>query len=293
MHDQRKDPWLNIHGELAHPDSPRGGSGPGGARSPRPLGSDIRSDPVAPPSPFSPAGRYISPIELADRYFASNEAGSTAKAKQTGQPQNAITDADLAKKVGEAAADRVGQSALGETCFDLPDRLLKKFGGLSADDFETVTGSKDQDYKWGDSVDGTPDIKTGDIVQFRNHKVTITVTTTTTTTTRTVRDGHPVEETSSQTKTNTRFQNRGPQHSAVVTGKNDDGTIEIAEQHIIDHNTGKLSRDVLKARLHLAASETKSKETKKTKHGRQEIETIVKIEVSGQAWFYHPKAKRK
>jgi len=288
--DQRKGPWLNIHGELAHPDSPRGGSGPGGARSPRPLGSDFRADA---PSPFSPAGRYVSPIELADRYFASNDRGSKAKAKQAGQPQKAITDADLAKKVGEAAADRVRQPVLGETCFDLPDRLLRKFGGLSADDFETVTGSKEQDYKWGNPVDGTADIQIGDIVQFRNHKVTITTTVTTTTTTRTVRHGHTVEETAPYTKTNSKFQNRGPQHSAVVIGKNDDGTIEIAEQHIIDHNTGKLSKDVLKARLHLGDSEKKSKETKKLKNGSQEIETIVKVEVSGQAWFYHPKAKRK
>lgn len=50
-------PWINSSGEIAHPDSPRGGGGPGGFASPVPLGTE--PFPAGLPDPQSPAGRTV------------------------------------------------------------------------------------------------------------------------------------------------------------------------------------------------------------------------------------------
>ena len=132
--------------------------------------------------------------------------------------------------------------------FDLPDQLLEKNGGKSANDFHRVTGSRKQDYVWGTSADGIDDIREGDTAQFRDHFVTITTTTET-------KDTFPNGATKTNISTATEQHKRGPQHSAIVIGINDDGTLEIAEQHLVDRNTGKLLETVQKNTLHITGSQ--------------------------------------
>jgi len=83
--------WISSSGEIAHPDSPHGGSGPGRSVRPRPLGAEgSRSDVL--PHPQSPAGRMvltsdIGRILLAEKAApASQPTQSTAAAAQTRRP---------------------------------------------------------------------------------------------------------------------------------------------------------------------------------------------------------------
>jgi hypothetical protein len=296
MDNRAPDPWLNGSGEIAHPDSPRGGAGPGASRSRRPLGSDFSSDPNDLPPPQSPAARYLTHNDLTGKYLAANDApkvpadaGTKPQAAPTadaGKPQ--MNDDDLAKAVADAAEDQIGKPVLGDQCFDLPDQLLRKFGGMSAEDFDHVTGSTKQDYIWGKTSDGSYDIKRGDIAQFRDH---LAVITTTTTTVDTFPDGR-IETTDNSRNPAVRRQLRGPQHSAFVIGKNDDGTLELSEQHVREQ--GKISKHVLRGTLYLAGSSPPPTiETSQLPNGATRVvTTTVKIVVTGKVWFYHPKVKQ-
>jgi hypothetical protein len=296
MDNPATDPWLNANGEVAHPDSPKGGAGPGASRSRRPLGSDFSSDPSDLPPPQSPAARYLTHNDLTGKYLAANDAKKVASdagtkpqatpAVDAAKPQ--MSDGDLAKTVADAAEDLIGKAALGKECFDLPDQLLRTAGGMSADDFDTVTGSKKQDYIWGKSTDGSFDIKRGDIVQFRDHHAVIT---TITKTVDTFPNGR-IETTDNSRDPAVRRQVRGPQHSAIVIGKNDDGTLELAEQHVQEQ--GKMSKHVLRGTLYLVGSSPPPiTETSQLANGATRVvTTTIKVVVTGKAWFYHPKMKQ-
>jgi hypothetical protein len=296
MDDRATDPWLNVNGEVAHPDSSRGGAGPGVSRSRRPLGSDFSSDPNDLPPPQSPAARYLTHSDLTGKYLAANDAKKVppdagtqpqaAAGADAGKPQT--TDDDLGKTIADAAEDLIGKAALGKECFDLPDQLLRKAGGMTADDFDHVTGSTKQDYIWGKSPDGSYDIKPGDIAQFRDH---VAVITTTTKTVDTFPDGSS-ETTDDSRHPAMRKQVRGPQHSAVVIGKNDDGTLELAEQHVQEQ--GKTSKHVLRGTLYLVGSSPPPTiETSQLPNGgTRVVTTTVKVVVTGKVWFYHPKVKK-
>lgn len=56
-------------------DSLLGGAGLGVSRSRRPLGSDLSFEPCDFPPPDSPAARYLSQLDLCNRYLAENETG--------------------------------------------------------------------------------------------------------------------------------------------------------------------------------------------------------------------------
>jgi hypothetical protein len=288
--DRGRDQWSNVHGAIAHPDSPQGGAGPGVSRSRRPLGSDLSFEPGDLPPPHSPAARYLSQLDLDNRYVAENETGevySDMGTAGTGAGTQ-ISDDELGKAMAQDAKDVVGKPTLGTECFDLPDQLLRKNGGKSADDFHRVTGSRNQNYVWGTSADGIDDIREGDTAQFRDHLVTITTTTET-------KDTFPNGATKTNISTATEQHKRGPQHSAIVIGINDDATLEIAEQHLVDRNTGKPFETVQKNTLHITSSHPHpTRQTRKLADGTvEEVTTKIKIVVTGKVWFYHPKVKRK
>jgi len=250
-------PWINSHGELAHPDAPRGGGGPGVARIPRPLGFGAGANPLAIPAPDSSAARQMTPTQLADKVGDGNPKTPEDIAKEKQQANQ-----ELAIYVVQTSEEMVGTPTVGrKECFDLLDVILRKLGGKSANDFEHVTGGKDQDYKWGEPVTNLAEVRPGDLIQFRNFETTYTPD----------RSDRPPYTSI-----------RGPQHSSIVLGKNADGSLDIAEQHVIDHVTNKVSEVILRNRLDYIPTKRKMADG-----------STVTITVSGTIWFYHPVAKPK
>jgi predicted secreted Zn-dependent protease len=68
--------WISSSGEIAHPNSPRGGGGPGGFRSPGPLGTE--HNPVDLPHPESPTGRMLLAND-AERILRANAKPANVK----------------------------------------------------------------------------------------------------------------------------------------------------------------------------------------------------------------------
>jgi hypothetical protein len=264
MDDRAIDRWLNVDRNASH------------FRSPRPLAAEFSSLPLVLSSPSSGAARFPAQNHHGARY-AQLDVAKKGMAAPGGAGKKQMSDEDLAEKVAQGAEDRVGKPAFkgadGKiTCFDLPDHLLTEAGGKSADDFEkVVTGKEDQDYKWGLLVVDTKDIKRGDIVQFRDHIVTKTITNT--------KDG--------SFETEPPFY-RAPRHSAIVIRKNPDGTLEIAEQHVMNHKTRTLSMNVEQGNLPLVPSNSFSTDKRGVR-----IYITIEINKTGKTWFYHPVVKKK
>lgn len=188
-------------------------------------------------------------------------------------------------KVKARADTLVGQPVVGRgECYDLADDALKKAGAKSAPDFGTITDTAD--YKWGTPVSDLKLVLPGDILQFRDHEVTIT---TDTTTTETYPDGASKWATDSQT----RVAKRG-HHTAVISATDGAGVFTVVEQHVMDPSTKRLSTVVRKNTLHVTGG-TKTLPTKVTtrndpKKGQVkiEVETTVTITVQGTIWAYRP-----
>ncbi len=250
-------PWINGLGELAHPDAPRGGGGPGASRNPRPAGTDAGTNPRSIPSPDSSAGRHLTPIELSDK-VGDGDPKTPADIEKEKQQANL----NLSIYVTQASEEMVGRPSVGrKECFDLLDTVLKNLGAKSANDFERVTGRRDQDYKWGDLEPDQDKIRPGDMIQFRNFKTTYTPDRS---------DRGPYE------------MIRGPQHSAILIAKNADGSLTIVEQHVMDREENRLSEVIKRNQLDYKAGQRKLADG-----------SSLKIEVSGTIWFYHPVAKPK
>jgi hypothetical protein len=117
------------------------------------------------------------------------------------------------KKVGRKAVDG-GKDKGGIDCFALVDELLKSAGGKRPKDFGDVTPTSD--YVWGDPVD-LDNLKPGDILQFRDHTVTI----------RTEKLGEVKWEVIS-----TEGPAKRPHHTAVVVEVQKDGGVVVVEQNV-------------------------------------------------------------
>ena len=63
-------PWISSFGETVHPDSPRGGGGPGRFASPGPLGAE--RNPADFPHPQSPSGRNMLASDAERILLAAN-----------------------------------------------------------------------------------------------------------------------------------------------------------------------------------------------------------------------------
>ena len=117
------------------------------------------------------------------------------------------------KKVGGKAVDG-GKDKGGIDCFALVDELLKSTGGKRPKDFGDVTPTSD--YVWGDPVE-LDKIKPGDILQFRDHFVTI----------RTLKLGEVKWEEAS-----IEGPAKRPHHTAVVVEVQKDGSVTVVEQNV-------------------------------------------------------------
>lgn len=268
--------------------------------------SSAVDQPVAPPDPATVSAKRME-RDLEAAYFKGTlaNAGSLPGA-QTLYDKNAkpdgstgtetarsvsapvrVADAgdDANLEVRAAAGQLVGRHIVGSgECYDLADQVLRKAGAKSAPDFEKVTKSRDQDYKWGTPI-AVKDAKPGDILQFRDHQVTMDVTKKIT---KTYPDGHSVKSSSKESTT----YNRSPQHTSVVLSNDGNGRMTVAEQHVLDHDTGKLSTTV--RRNDLYTQDVPASTTTKTRmEGDVTIkeETTTTISVSGKIMAYRPQPK--
>ena len=231
------------------------------------------------PTPLDdPVSKAVTQIQLGS---PSQNASPVDAAKNL-----RVADAgdDLNLEVRNDAIHMVGKPVVGDgECYDLADRVLRSSGAKSAPDFGKVTKSRDQDYKWGTPVD-LKDVKPGDILQFRNHEINIHTVKKTTKT-------FPGGGSSVSKDENTVTLPRG-QHTAIVLANDGDGTMSLAEQHVIDHATGKLSTTIRKNTLYTKdVPPTTTTRTRQEGDATVKEETTVTITVSGTIWAYRPQAK--
>ena len=164
-------------------------------------------------------------------------------------------------------------------CWDLAEEALKKAGAKTSNDLGEV--KKDSDYVWGTLKD-VKDVDPGDILQFRDHEVTIT-----TYTKVTFPDGSWTEETQTETKM------RG-HHTAIVNSKVDrNGVILTLEQHVKP-----LGKVVQSKTLHTRGYTTEATANKRMKNrytkklDNAKVFTKTTIKVKGKIWAYKPKSKQ-
>ncbi len=164
---------------------------------------------------------------------------------------------DVAEVLWHRLLQKVGKQAVGDgECFALVDRELKKVGAKSAEDFGTVTETAD--YVWGTEVP-LSDVKPGDVLQFRDHVVTV--------------------HTETPEGWKERFYKRG-HHKSVVVAVNDDGSVVVVEQKV-KPNPKQITKNTI-ARLN-AGEETRAPDKS----------TTVTITVTGTVKAYRPVSKEK
>lgn len=163
------------------------------------------------------------------------------------------------KKVGGKAVDG-GKDKGGIDCFALVDELLEDAGAKRPKDFGKVTPTAD--YVWGDPVE-LDKIKPGDILQFRNHLVTI----------RTQKLGEVTWE-----ETSIEGPAKRPHHTAVVVEVHEDGSVVVVEQNV--------RPDPKKVRRSVIAGLAPGEETRPKGGGLREI-----ITVRGTVKAYRPVPK--
>ena len=166
------------------------------------------------------------------------------------------------------------------------DVLLRGAGAKSAADImgsDKVTPKAD--YKWGDKKVDLKDVKPGDVLQFKDHKIVIK---TRTTTKKTYPDGHSVVE---QGGPPDETLQRG-HHSAVVLANDGNGKMTVAEQHVLDHSTNKETSAVRKNQLFTQGATTTFPTTTRFE-GNVKIEETktVTISVTGEISAYRPQKK--
>lgn len=207
------------------------------------------------------------------------------KASKTKPPDQADdgTSDDLNERMAKEAEEYVGKPSVGTgECYDLADAIAKAAGAKTASDFDKITGSRDQDYKWGKPIT-LDQVKRGDQLQFRNHRIKIE-------TTVTVTKGGKAE---SPKRTIDEY-NRVPQHSATVIRVNDDGSFTVAEQHVIDRSTNNLDGKVHGDNKVYFKNQTLQTVTKTTENDVEVVTTTVKkITVSGKIMPYRPQENPK
>ncbi len=186
------------------------------------------------------------------------------------------TSAQLKNKVVIWVRSHIGQMVGDGECWTLAEEALKKNGGKTSNGLGPV--SKNADYVWGNKVAVTA-ISPGDILQFRNHKVT-----TITILEYTFKDG------ATWTETQTDIAERG-HHTAVVTGTiNAIGFVKTLDQHVKP-----LGRKVQSKELYtrnVPAKITNTTQIRKHPYSNKmeiaKLKKTVTIKVSGKIWAYRP-----
>jgi hypothetical protein len=275
--------WINENGDVVHPNAPQGAGGPGSFRNPNPLGwgGDLHS---SVPHPHSPAARHVALNDehkkhLKQRHSAPHPAAHHPAPHPATPP---VDDPALNAKVKKAADDLVHQRVVGSgECYDLADKVLTDSKAKSAPDYGKIT--KTANYDWGSPID-LGAVKAGDVLQFRDHKITIT-------TVKNVKTTQPDGSWTTATKKTTETHIR-PHHTAVVSSVDGDGVLTVIEQHVKDPATGELSKVVRENKLFLHSVKPKvSRVSKKVGNVSVEDETTVTLSVSGKIWAYRPQPK--
>ena len=272
-------PWVNQNGDVVHPNAPRGGGGAGFFRECGPLGCDTDAG-IAVPHPHSPGARYIALNDKQKKHLKRKPAP-----KPHGTPAPTLapkTQEELQGMVKDNAAKLVGKPVVGDgECFAMIDSLLAGSGAKTAHDFGKVTHNAN--YEWGTPIQ-LSDVKPGDILQFRNHEITIvTQKTTVRTSPKSKEIGGAVTDTKS----------RG-HHSAVVLSNDGNGVLTVAEQHVKDPVTKKLSHTIRQNTLYTQDVPAKTIAKKKwieKNGGEVEETTTLTITVTGTIWAYRPETK--
>lgn len=212
------------------------------------------------------------------------------------------TSNDLNQQVATAALMMVGKNVVGPKgedyskkpqeaeCFYMVDVLLRGAGAKSAADIMGIRQvTPKADYEWSDKKVDLKDVKPGDVLQFKDHKIIIE---TSTKTKRTYPDGHATIEEGGRSETLPRGH-----HTAVVLKNNGDKTMDVAEQHVLDHSTNKETTTVRRNKVYTqsvsATTQPKKTRFEKTKEGDVKVEetTTVTITVTGNISAYRPQAK--
>ena len=140
----------------------------------------------------------------------------------------------------------------------------------------TTTGKHD-DYVWGDPI-GVHQVSVGDILQFRDHMITIR-----TDRTVTFDDGTGYTEWSEEL-------HRRPHHTAVVAAYQAPHSVVVIEQlpkKGVLRNTVNLSSAELPGTK--AFRSVRDKQSGKMRHAK--VEERITVKVTGKVWAYRPKAK--
>ena len=170
---------------------------------------------------------------------------------------------------------QLGKQVGNGECFTLADEALQKAKAKSASDYGKITANAD--YRWGNAVN-LQKLIPGDIIQFRDYKVTIT---TVTKTRKTKSGGGWEEETSTQTQTESR-----PHHTAIVGSVGKNGIVSVFEQNV---GTGSGKRKTQKNTLYFKTY--KEPESVKTK-GKTTVTVNKSVKVDGKFWLYRPQPNK-
>lgn len=181
-----------------------------------------------------------------------------------------------AQKVHAYAKSRVGQQVGRGEYYDLADSALKYAGAKSAPHFGKITDTAD--YVWGKEIK-LRDAQSGDILQFRNHKIKIK-------TRKTTRKTFPNGGWDEKEETREKEYNRG-HHTAVVASNTGKGAFIIFEQHVRPPGQKRVSKKVQRNTIYIADSKSLPKKTIRMQGGvKVEVTTTTTIEVAGKIWAY-------
>lgn len=242
----------------------------GSAQTPGPLGR----------IPGALGGRTPGPLRSGEKDDPGKGKTATKAPQKAPSDQADGTSDALNERVAKEAEGYVGKPVVGSgECYDLADAVAKAAGAKTASDFAKITGSRDQDYQWGKPI-SLDQVKRGDQLQFRNQKIRIETTTTVT------QGGKVIEK---SPKPSIEEYSRSPQHSATVLSVNADGSLTVAEQHVLNRATGALSTTV-KGDNRVYTTNKTLREVKTRKENGVEIVTTIekKITVSGKILAFRP-----
>lgn len=169
------------------------------------------------------------------------------------------------------ALGQLGTQVGNGECFTLADTALKKAGAKSASNYGTITANAN--YRWGNAVNLSK-LLPGDIIQFRNYKVTITTVTKTRTNTG---GGGSTTETTIQTETESRAH-----HTSIVGSVGKNGVVSVLEQNV---GTGSSKRTTQKNTLYFETYKVPESVTTK---GKTTVTVNRSVNVGGKFWFYRP-----
>lgn len=173
-----------------------------------------------------------------------------------------------------------GQQVKTGECWDLAEEALKHAKAHTSSDLGAVAANTD--YVWGTKIPAVKDVIAGDIMQLRDHTVTIMTETD-------VKFDDESGGIGSRPATETRTH-----HTAVVNGKPDaHGVVKTLEQNI--KPKGKVVQDKVLHTRDVPKTKTKTREKLFNKFTRKlemaDVTRTVTVKVTGVIWCYRPKPK--